>query len=352
MAMLPSEPDVELASFTVTALSSPGKGLPALLPNFDFFQVPFNPASLEYSISNEFDDRNGNNGARQFVKKSTAKLSMTLVFDTTMDGSDVRAQTERLARLMKPARDGKKNVAPKLTFGWGSYSFQGVIEQYKETLDFFSASGVPLRATVNLTLSAQEVEFQSSKNPNASVDSRLTPEPVDAARGLAPSDVAFALGDPRAARLIASRNVSASLRFAGDASLSVGGAVSIGAPVAFSGGASASLGGGFWAGGGLSLGGSVAAGAGLPARGGQSVGGTAGLSASAGAAFAGLRVGTAGLGASIDNASARSLLLPAAIGPGALAFGPGGRASASGGASLAADVGATADLHARVGFGA
>ena len=315
MAMFPDEPDVELASFTVADLSSPGKGLPPLLPNFDFFQVPFNPASLEYTISNEFDDRNGNNGARQFVKKSTAKLSMTLVFDTTMDGRDVRAQTERLARLMKPAKDGRKNVAPKITFGWGSYSFQGVIEQYKETLDFFSASGVPLRATVNLTLSAQEVEFQSSKNPNASVDGRLTPEPVEAARGLAPWDVAFALGDPRAARRIASLNVSASLRFGGAASLSVGGAVSIGAPVAFSGFAAASLGGGELA-------------------------------------FAGLRVGTANAAASIDSASARSLLLPAAIGPGALAFGPGGRASASGGASLAADVGAAADLHARIGFGA
>lgn len=310
MPMLPDEQEVELANFTVAEPTSPGKGLAALLPNIDFFQVPFNPASLEYSISNEFDDRNGNNGARQFVKKSTAKLSMTLVFDSSLDGTDVRAQTERLARLMKPAKDGKKNAAPKLTFGWGSYSFQGVIEQYKETLDFFSASGVPLRATVNLTLSAQEVEFQSARNPNAAVDAILTPEPVELPPGRSPREVADALGDPRAARSIASLNGSASLRFGGEASLSVGGAVTIGAPVAFSGGASASLGG-----------------------------------------FGGLRVGAAGVGAAIDSVVARSLLLPAALGPGALALGPGGRAIANAGASLAADVGAAADLHARVGFG-
>ncbi len=44
---------------------------------------------------------------------------MTLVYDTTHDGSDVRTQTEKISRLMEP-KDGGKNVAPKVEFGWGS----------------------------------------------------------------------------------------------------------------------------------------------------------------------------------------------------------------------------------------
>jgi len=332
MASLPDAPTVESATFDV--LEGPGAGGGAIA-------VQFNPVSLEYTISNEFDDRNGNNGARQFVKKSTAKLSMTLVYDSSDDGSDVRIQTETISRLMEPAKDGKKKFAPKVAFGWGSYSFKGVIEQYKETIDFFAASGVPLRASIALTLAAQEVEFQSSKNPDASVDGNLRPDPVDLPPGAAPASVANALGDPRAARAIASANGAASLRFGAGASLSVGGSVSIGAPVAFSAGAGLAVGGGVSAGGGASIGG------------GLSLGGGAGLGigATAGAAFAGLRVGTAGASASVDTASARAALLPAAGVSGPVSFGLGGRARASGGASLSADVGAGADLHARIGFG-
>ncbi|MDQ2778748.1 MAG: hypothetical protein M3Y32_04220, partial [Pseudomonadota bacterium] len=294
MSRLPDAPAVEVATFKV--LDGTGAG-------GEPFAVQFNPASLEYTVSNEFDDRNGNNGARQFVKKSSAKLSMALVFDTTDDGSDVRGQTERLARLMEPAKHGSKQFAPKVEFGWGSYRFKGVIEQYKETIDFFSASGVPLRAGLNLTLSAQEVEFQSNKNPNASVDGNAGFGPVDSALGAAPKDVADALGDPRAARAVAAANASASLRFGAGASLSVGGAIAIGAPVAFSAGASA--GAGFSAGAGLSLGGGI--GVGLSAG------------ASAGSAFSGLRVGATSDAPSVDAATARSLLPPAAGASAALA---------------------------------
>src|SRR5262245_49896684 len=107
MAMLPDVPSIEYAKFKVLEGTGAGSGP---LP------VQFNPASLEYAISNELDDRNGNNGARQFVKKSTAKLTMTLLFDTTHDGSDVRSQTEHVSRLMEPAKSGSKKFAPKVEF--------------------------------------------------------------------------------------------------------------------------------------------------------------------------------------------------------------------------------------------
>ena len=329
MPQLPAPQTVVAASFAV--VDGAGAGQPAI-------PVQFNPATLEYTISNQFDDRNGGNGARQFVKKSTAKLTMTLVFDSTLDGEDVRSRTEKISRLLEPARDGSKKFAPKVEFGWGLYRFKGVIEQYKETIDFFSASGVPLRASINLTLAAQEVEFQSAKNPNASVDGGLASDPVDLAVGISAGAAADALGDPRAARAIATANGAASLRFGGGASLSVGGSVSIGAAVAFSAGAGIGIGGS--AGAGLSVG----SGVGL------------GIEATAGAAFGGLRVGAsvgASAGAGVDVASARAALLPAPGGSsGALAFAAGGRAGVAAGASLKADVGAGADLQAGLSFGA
>ena len=361
MPWLPNIPATQSATFKV--LEGTGAGGPA-------FAVQFNPASLEYTISTEFDDRNGNNGARQFVKKTSAKLTLTLIFDTTQTGASVRDVTANIAGLLEPAPDGTKKFAPKVEFGWGTYSFKGVVEQFKETIDFFSASGVPLRSSINLTLASQEVEFQSSKNPAPTVDRTPRADPVRTPRGTAPSEVANALGDPRAARGIAGASGSASLRFGGSASLSVGGEISLAAAASFSAGAGAGLsaGGGFGAAAGLSVGGgaglSVGGGAGLSLGGGAGLSlgggigamsaagvgiGVGGITATAGAAFTGLRVSPPSVTVSLSDA--RAVLLPAPSVTGASSFGPGGRALVQSGGSLSADVGAKADLNARISFG-
>ena len=333
MAWLPDAPTVASATFKV--LDGPGAGGAP-------FVLQFNPASLEYTVSNEFDDRNGNNGARQFVKKSSGKLSMTLVFDTTETGVSVRDVTAHISGLLEPAKDGSKKFAPKVEFGWGSYRFRGVIEQFKETLDFFSAEGVPLRSSIALTLASQEVEFQSNRSPAPPVDRSLPADPVSAAPGAGAASVANALGDPRAARAIASANASASLRFGAEAGLSVGGSVTLSAAADFSAGAGLSLG----AGAGLSIGAGAGVGIGASAGAGLSVG--AALTATAGPAFAGLSIAPPSV--SVDLGAARASLLPAPPVAGA-AFGPGGRAVVQAGGSLSADVGVQADLHGRIQFG-
>jgi hypothetical protein len=330
MAWLPDAPTVAAATFKV--LEGTGAGGPA-------FNVQFNPASLEYTISNEFDDRNGNNGARQFVKKSSAKLTMTLVFDTTETGDSVRDVSANIAALLEPAKDGTKKFAPKVEFGWGTYSFKGVVEQFKETLDFFSASGVPLRSSINLTLASQEVEFQSSKSPAPAVDRSAQPEPVSAAPGAGAADVANAMGDPRAARAIAGANGADSLRFGAGASLSVGGGISLSAAADFSVGASAGF--GIGGGAGLSVGGGASFGAGFSAG--------AVFTATAGPAFADLRIAPPTV--SVNVGEARASLLPAPRVAGAASFSPGGRAVVQGGGSLSANVGADAELHGRISFG-
>ncbi len=310
-------------------------------------KVHFNPASLQYTVSNTLGPAGQGAGSRQFVSATVAKLTMDLVFDTTAEnlsgevkgGEDVRSTTDKMVQMLKPVGTGNQKTPPSVEFSWGTYVFAGTVEQYKETLDLFSHDGVPLRAGINLTLSSDQPRFESTSAPASSAD-RKPASPMEVPGGAGPSGVAAAGGDPRAARAIASANASASLRFGGSASLLVDANVSLGTPAAF---ASGSLSVGAGAGVGMGMGVSVGGGIGV------GLGGGAGIGATAGAAFAGLRVGaSAGAGASLPNAQA---LLPSAqVSAGATGFAPGGMARGSGAGSLGTDVGAAADLQARIAF--
>jgi hypothetical protein len=347
------------------------------------FDVHFNPTSLQHTISSSLKDEGCGGRTKQFVDKTTAKLSMQLVFDTTDTGEDVRVHTDKVAKLLQPVAEGDKQVPPNVEFGWGLYSFVGMVEQYKENIDYFAASGVPLRSTVDISLASQDVQFDSAKNPPASVDGNQGLEPSVVAGGGGPAGLAGQLGDPRAARAIASANGSASLRFGAEAGLAIGASVELKAEAAFSAGASAGIGAGigggvgigggasagFGAGAGLSAGAGASAGAGIGlsagagaglsagVSGGASVGISGGISAGAsagggvaGGAFSGLRTGVS---ASASMPSARPLLSASAstgaVG-GSAHFGLGGQAEAGGGGGLGADVGADVDLGALIRF--
>ena len=391
MAETPAPAGVWLAAFKTT------DGEPAAN-----FPVHFNPASLQYTVSNKEQGQGAKK--KQHVSETSAQLSMDFVFDTTDTGRDVRVDTGEIVKLLSP--DAKAKKAPRMVeFSWGTYSFTGVIEQYKETLDFFSADGVPLRASVSLTLSSKELTFADPDRAGASVDGDVTPDTVDVAEPAgggpqnSPASIANALGAPRAARAIAAANGAASLRFgveggltvsagagvsasagvglglgagigasagasaslhagvSAGAAASISGGVTLMPAAAFSVGASAGAGIGIGAGGGfgISAGGGigVSAGAGAGLGFGVSAGGGIGVSAGgavAGGAFGGLRTGAA---VSVAIPSPRPLVETASgvsVGAG-VQFGPGGRAlSAPSGASLSVDVGANAELSGRLTF--
>lgn len=346
MTWLPDLPSVQNARFQV--LDGPHGGDP--------FEVQFNPASLDYSISSEFDPGGTGNAARQFVKKTSAKLTMTLVYDTTEGGQDVRGHTGRLAQLLEPGTDGDKQFAPRVQFSWGSFSFRGVVEQYKETIDFFSAEGVPLRASVNLTLASQEVEFNASNDPVPAADRSPRADPVVLPPGASPGSVAGGLGNPRGARAIASASGALSLTAGAGVSLSVGASVEIGAAASFSLGGGAGLGigagagieAGIGAGAGIGVG--ASAGIGIGASAGVGIGASAGIGAgaslgagtgvnaaivaTAGPAFGGLSFAPPTPAVSVASAQA-SLLGAPAVGASA-GFQAGGQAKLGGGGSLVA----------------
>ena len=303
--------------------------------------VHFNPASLQHTVSNTLKEEGKGAKKKQYVSQTTAKLTMDLTFDTTDTGEDVRITTNKMAQLLKPVPEGQsKKVPPVVKFSWGAYSFTGMVEQYKETIDFFAAGGLPLRSSINLTLSSQDVTFEGgTSSDKASVDGELSPEPVvlpdDEGPLGGPQGAANKAGDPRAARGIAAANGSASLRFGAGAGLAVGASASVG----FSAGAS--VGAGFSAGIGASAGGGFSA----SAR--ASAGGSANLLPAA--AFA--AGGGAGAGVGIGGGAGIGIGAGAGLGGGAgLSLDIGGGVSA--GASVGASVGVKsgAGMSASAGF--
>ena len=84
-------------------------------------------------------------------------------FDVTSLGpgeDDVRRLTQRVAYFITPERikaDPPQYVPRAVRFLWGSFQFDGVMESLVETLELFSPEGKPLRASVGIVISRQEI---------------------------------------------------------------------------------------------------------------------------------------------------------------------------------------------------
>lgn len=137
--------------------------------------VQFNPESLKVSYSNQVippqkegaQEQRGTDGT-QFVGKGTTKLSVQLWFDVTAlaqdtkakGPTDVRELTQKVIFFITPQpteKDPKKHLPPGIRFLWGSFQFDGIVESMEESLDFFSSDGRPLRASITMNLTQQEI---------------------------------------------------------------------------------------------------------------------------------------------------------------------------------------------------
>jgi nucleoid-associated protein YgaU len=107
----------------------------------------------------------------QFVRGQTEKLTVDLFFDTTEKGTgagatSVTTLTDRVYSLVKIEPDG--HAPPICTFIWNASfpgadlsasagnqrrnEFQCVVDSVRQKFTFFSPEGIPLRATLTLTL--------------------------------------------------------------------------------------------------------------------------------------------------------------------------------------------------------
>jgi len=139
--------------------------------------VQFNPETLRISYASQIGapclssiagataqtpgqpDQPGS-ASRQKVGGGSTTLTVQLWFDVTsvmqqpdVGVSDVRVLTEKVAYFIKPSEPATTPPsAPKVEFRWGTIRFTGVMESLDENLELFSTDGVPLRASMNMTI--------------------------------------------------------------------------------------------------------------------------------------------------------------------------------------------------------
>ncbi len=323
--------------------------------------VHFNPESLKVAYANE--NRGGNQpsgGGAQYVGNQSSTLTVELLFDTTeprgdssdqAPNNDVRAIVQAVSHFIKPVEANQQqsggnsaNRVPSLiSFEWGTFLFRGTVESMDETLDYFSEEGVPMRATVNLTIKNQDIRFDFG--PRGAASDALAPgndplpgsRPLQQARpGESLQQMAGRAGRSGDWKAIAAANgiddplrlqAGALINMSAGASLGLAAGAGLSASAGF--GASASAGAGFGAG--LSAGGQVGFSAGLGAGAGFGAGGSAGAGFGAG--------GSAGAGFGAGGSAGAG-------------FGAGGSAGAGFGAGGSAGAGFGAGGSAGAGFGA
>jgi nucleoid-associated protein YgaU len=131
----------------------PGRGLGRYIP------VEFNPT--EYTLAKgaqiaEIAIPGIDSPVLQFIRGQNETLKLELFFDTTQDGmdegaTDVRTLTNSFYQLVK--MQPKTHAPPRVRLSWGEgLSFKAIVESIDQKFTLFSPNGVPLRATLSVSL--------------------------------------------------------------------------------------------------------------------------------------------------------------------------------------------------------
>ncbi|HEX3047498.1 MAG TPA: peptidoglycan-binding protein LysM [Bacillota bacterium] len=123
-----------------------------------FLEVMFNPT--EFGISQSVIYSNPKLGQPVATSYKLEEFTVTLFFDTynnekpLEEKEDVRFEyTEKIAGLMRPTQNGKKTRhQPMCIFSWGSFNLKGKIQKVDQKFTMFLPNGIPVRATVTITI--------------------------------------------------------------------------------------------------------------------------------------------------------------------------------------------------------
>ena len=259
----------------------------------------FNPQSLKVTYQNQSAGGGQPGGSsRQRTGNATTKLAVELLFDTTDKGTDVRELSDCVAFFIRPDEEAgsgsdSNRVPPAVLFAWGSFLFPGVMDSMDETLDYFSENGVPLRATISLSITRQSLKVEKSKKKRKAGGSEQLKNPQfkDTVQAVAARN-----GNPDDwKKIAAANNIDDPLRLKPGSLINVS--------------KGAGVGGGLSAGAGLSAGVSISGGAGasLSVSGGAGVSASALAKASAGAGVSARAAASASVGAQAKASAGGSL---------------------------------------------
>lgn len=133
----------------------------SIVPSGEAFDVLLNPKEYKMSKSNQFSEiaiPGLSAPLLQFAHGNAQTLTLQLMFDTYdpqyADGKvekdkDVRFYTGKVTRLLKI--DPELHAPPVCQFSWGNLTFIGVLQQADVRCTLFLPSGIPVRATVDVT---------------------------------------------------------------------------------------------------------------------------------------------------------------------------------------------------------
>lgn len=163
--------------------------------------VQFNPTSLKISRANNPDSAKTTQGQkRQHSTPQPATLTFDLEFDTAeiADGDkpmDVRKLTAEVRKFVTPGapkkgaagkKSKKSDPPPRIMFEWGPLRFPGIVTNLTEDLDYFSPSGIPLRAKLSITITEQDLAFEANAAGPGAVKFDNATKPGEPPKGSTP----------------------------------------------------------------------------------------------------------------------------------------------------------------------
>jgi len=153
-------------------------------------EVAYNPTEFTLSKNAQFAEipvPGLDSPLLQFIRGQTETLTLDLFFDTTdaggtgADAKPVTDKTDLFYQLIKI--ESESHAPPVVLFSWGGeafpghrsyetlagqnrYGFKGVVESVRQRFTIFSSLGLPLRATISLSLK----EYKTLQEQIAEID--------------------------------------------------------------------------------------------------------------------------------------------------------------------------------------
>lgn len=145
----------------------------------------FNPSDLKITRTVEHSEKKvfGRKPKIQYTHANSAILTFKLFFDTYSSGietgnsdlednnskaimqkADVSKFTEPFLKLIEINED--THQPDEVTFEWGKFTFTGYITQIVQDYTMFSPNGVPLRATLDITMKSSKEKKVVTNSPD------------------------------------------------------------------------------------------------------------------------------------------------------------------------------------------
>jgi nucleoid-associated protein YgaU len=136
------------------------------------YEVLFNPREYTVRKSTQWEPHKSpglDSPEIEFTSGNSMTLSMELFFDTYEKRKDVREHTDKVLALAQV--DVDLHRPPRVLFTWGGFKFEGILEEVTQRFTMFTNSGMPVRATLNVTFKEYKTAAdQMSAKPRNSPD--------------------------------------------------------------------------------------------------------------------------------------------------------------------------------------